>query len=466
MLNYGSTARSLGMGNSFGALGADLSVLSTNPAGIGMYRRSEFSLSPLFSNSTTNSTYMNNKSADDYFKFAFGNIGAVWTSQKDQPENDWKSWSFGISYIKTNDFNARSMARGVNTRNSLTDNFIEGLNGTSYDSLSTLYPFDVDLAWQTFLIDTVAGSGSSYIYQSTIPKNSNKLQTSTTETTGGQGEWDFSLGTNYRDKLYLGITLGLTSIHYQSISSWEENDNTNSINGFSSFKFTETLKTTGAGFTVKLGAIYKPTDEIRLGLAIHSSNESLLSDNYSSTMRTTLDNGQTYSYGSPGSSFDYSVTTPFKVLASAAAIIAKTAAVNFDYDYTNYNQMKMHATDATYDYYFSPINSDIKVKYTGVHTFRLGAELKNGDFRYRAGAEYATSPFKKEYRPTSSYDQSKVTVSTGFGIRHDSFYVDFAIAHTESGSYYRPYSLQSEATNPIFYRRADNRLLTTIGFIF
>ncbi|MFM9057060.1 MAG: hypothetical protein ACKOQY_10325, partial [Bacteroidota bacterium] len=54
MLNYGSTARSLAMGNSFGALGADFSSLSMNPAGIGLYRRSEFSISPVFSNARTN----------------------------------------------------------------------------------------------------------------------------------------------------------------------------------------------------------------------------------------------------------------------------------------------------------------------------------------------------------------------------------------------------------------------------
>ncbi|MBK9317869.1 MAG: hypothetical protein IPM91_02820 [Bacteroidetes bacterium] len=52
MLNYGSTARSLGMGNSFGALGADFSTLAINPAGIALYRKSEFSVSPLFQTGT------------------------------------------------------------------------------------------------------------------------------------------------------------------------------------------------------------------------------------------------------------------------------------------------------------------------------------------------------------------------------------------------------------------------------
>src|SRR5674476_53753 len=39
--NYGSTARSKAMGNAFGAIGGDFSSLSINPAGIGVYLRSE-----------------------------------------------------------------------------------------------------------------------------------------------------------------------------------------------------------------------------------------------------------------------------------------------------------------------------------------------------------------------------------------------------------------------------------------
>lgn len=35
------TARYLGMGGAFGALGGDISVLSNNPAGLGIYRSSE-----------------------------------------------------------------------------------------------------------------------------------------------------------------------------------------------------------------------------------------------------------------------------------------------------------------------------------------------------------------------------------------------------------------------------------------
>ena len=39
------TARYVGMGGAMDALGADISTISTNPAGIGLFRHSHFSLS-------------------------------------------------------------------------------------------------------------------------------------------------------------------------------------------------------------------------------------------------------------------------------------------------------------------------------------------------------------------------------------------------------------------------------------
>ena len=38
------SARSMSMGGAFGALGGDLSTLSQNPAGIGIFRRNEYSV--------------------------------------------------------------------------------------------------------------------------------------------------------------------------------------------------------------------------------------------------------------------------------------------------------------------------------------------------------------------------------------------------------------------------------------
>ena len=41
LIGFGGTARYISMGGAFGAIGADFSTLSTNPAGIGAYMKNE-----------------------------------------------------------------------------------------------------------------------------------------------------------------------------------------------------------------------------------------------------------------------------------------------------------------------------------------------------------------------------------------------------------------------------------------
>ena len=53
----GGTARYMSMGGAFGALGGDLSVLSTNPAGIAVFRTSKFSFTPGMYYNEINSNY-------------------------------------------------------------------------------------------------------------------------------------------------------------------------------------------------------------------------------------------------------------------------------------------------------------------------------------------------------------------------------------------------------------------------
>ena len=53
-LQIGGTARSLGAGNAFGALGAEFGALSLNPAGLGVFRSNEFVVTPSLRLSNTN----------------------------------------------------------------------------------------------------------------------------------------------------------------------------------------------------------------------------------------------------------------------------------------------------------------------------------------------------------------------------------------------------------------------------
>lgn len=56
------TARDIAVGNTMGTIGAEISALSTNPAGIAKFSSTEFSFTPALSINKTTSTYLNNSS--------------------------------------------------------------------------------------------------------------------------------------------------------------------------------------------------------------------------------------------------------------------------------------------------------------------------------------------------------------------------------------------------------------------
>ena len=71
------TARYVGMGGAMEALGADISTISTNPAGIGMFRRSQVSLSAgLVSQANAAKSAYN-----DATNASFDQIGGVWSQR-------------------------------------------------------------------------------------------------------------------------------------------------------------------------------------------------------------------------------------------------------------------------------------------------------------------------------------------------------------------------------------------------
>ena len=73
------TARYAGMGGALGALGTDVSCMANNPAGLGMIRNTEFSVSPALFINFTESDFEGVKYSEDKFVFSFGNIAAVYS---------------------------------------------------------------------------------------------------------------------------------------------------------------------------------------------------------------------------------------------------------------------------------------------------------------------------------------------------------------------------------------------------
>ena len=97
------TARFMGMAGAFGALGADLSTLSQNPAGIGVYRSSDIGFTLDLDCQSSSATSMGLRTSDSQTRFLLNNIGAVFTLRL--ASSSVPNINIGFTYNKHASFN-------------------------------------------------------------------------------------------------------------------------------------------------------------------------------------------------------------------------------------------------------------------------------------------------------------------------------------------------------------------------
>jgi hypothetical protein len=473
------TARYVSMGGAFGALGGDLSCMSNNPAGLGIYRKSELSFSPAIYHSKVNSAYFGNSDQEFKNNFNFGNIGMVlnFPTQRYDTLNGWNSFNFGIGYNRINNFTAKSGFYGMNNQNSYIDYFVQdassanGGRGTNPSNLSSNhYQFGANLAFYTFMINPLSNKDSTH-YASAIPGGGAK-QSFSSITSGASSEIPVSFAGNYSDKLYLGATVGFASINYQQDITFTETatDKTRATNLaygmpiFKDYTYTQSLTTTGSGLNFKFGTIYKAKDWLRLGASIHSPTYYQMNNANNAQMVSNFEGEKSHAKSSPNNSFAYQINTPMRLAGSLAFIIGKLGLISADIEYVDYAEMNMSSiTDPFYD-----TNLLIQTTYTSTTNIKLGTEWRYNEFSFRGGLAYLGSPFKSQQNsviPFNGTINSKTAISFGAGIRERDYFIDFGYVLTVSPTVYVPYTLSADSPVSTMNLTSQNYVLT-IGFKF
>lgn len=449
------TARSMGIGGALGALGGDFTSLSINPAGIGVYRRSEVTFTPSLKMNNTQGTYLSTQMDDNSTRFTINNLGIVATSaQRGQryERSSWKSTSFGFGINRLADFSHNYTYGGRMAINPFDNSSSSGAEVFSIDA--NRYPDDVNnsnasgtpayMGYQSFLLDT---AGGKYI---PVTFNTNAVdQQRTVIQKGGISEMAISLGGNYEEKLMLGATLGVPVVRYKREIIYTEKDASgNNNNDFESFEYSETLTTRGSGINLKLGAIYKPVDAIRIGAAIHTPTLMNLKDEFNKSLTASTENlKNTLGFGgssttrvdAPTNTYQYSLVTPWRGVISAAGILGKYGFISIDYEYVNYASARFYFEDADRSWQ-NDINSAIKNSYKGASNLRAGLEGRLDKVSLRVGFGYYGSPYK-----TSAVNGDRIELSAGVGFRTDSWFVDLGFVNSQSKMQEQPYTLDPSA---------------------
>lgn len=456
------TARYASMGGAFGALGADISVLSVNPAGMGRYKSDVLTGTLNLGGGNTSSVLNGNENITNSENFVLNNLGIIGVAKTrvDNP-SPWRKVQFGFAYNRLAEFNDKYTIKG---NNDASYSYVLADRGYGLDP-DQLYAYDYhygSLAFENYLIDHVLDSGQHYYTTQMYDIDGAGItHEHTVETSGRIGESAFSIAGNYADKIYVGATVGVNRIRFKRSRTQFESSNTDSLM-IDNFTFTENLTTSGRGVNAKLGIIVLPQSWLRLGLALHTpTNYYYMRDDWNNEITTNFKDNISYAEESITSSFIYKMRTPGRVIGSAAFVAKKLGLFSVDCEYIDYGNALLRRHKLANDSYdFSFENSTADLIYQPSLNIRLGAEYKiTNQFMGRIGYAVNGQALKKEFREQAT---PRTKYSAGIGFRSEQFFIDIAVVHTQQKENYYLYDPQL-IENTVQTKKWTNALLT-IGY--
>lgn len=486
-LRYGwttpsGTARQLAVGGAMTSLGGDISATFVNPAGLGFYKTGDFVISPGFRNWRNKADYYGRTESDQKGSLTFGTTGIVLGTGETYNQRKKGGMAFSLALNRTASFGNDLLYRGQNNQNSYSQKYLEQIrNDRNPNSVASNYPFGASLAFNTYWIDTIAGgSPGNFSFQSRAPIG-NLLQENVITQQGGITELALAFAGNSHDKFYYGFTLGVPFLNYERTTRFTEADASSDVNNkFDFAQLDETLRTNGSGINLKLGAIYKPAEYWRLGLAFHTPSFMRLTDRYNASITTNTENYQgelTQSSGlftnNQDAEFRYWHFTPWRAMAGLSYVLREVEDVRkqkgfltADIEYVNYRSASF-TTDPEGDQsqetkdYLKSLNQAIDDAYKGAFNFRVGGELKFTTIMTRLGMAYLGNPYKNLGQDEKGH---RFQLSGGLGYRHKGVFVDLTYVHTMGRDVHFAYRLENTPFRGAALRQTGGNVLLTLGF--
>lgn len=494
------TARFVGMGGAMGALGGDISTIATNPAGIGIYRSNDATVSFGFSSIGTESKYGGNTFNSDKNRWQLDNAGFV-LSNKIGNQTVLRYVNFGFNYHRAKSFNKMTLMEGLINLTPDGDVVSQTYQMASQAGRMLDYGCNIDdvsangnvfdnnnvgwlaaLGWEGYLYNPILSDrGHITGFGAYLPQPYSKAKS---RETGGVDQYDFNISFNFNDRVYLGMTVGAYDLNYTKSFLYSEDYGTNEYYDLDSW-----TRIDGTGFDVKFGAIIRPveTSPLRIGLAIHTptfykltlaTNVLLKSGIYGENTEgetefyeTTVDS---YDFlNNKDMSYDYELRTPWKYNLSLGYTVGKSLALGAEYEYQDYSSSRLYYPEGDEMGYE---NSTIKEMLKGVSTFRIGAEYKViPEFALRAGYNYSSAAYKDgAYKdlPLNSVmtdtdyanAKSKSNYTLGIGYRGSMLYADLAYQYSAYKSDF--YAFDDEYLNKTEVTNTRSQVIFTLGMRF
>lgn len=459
------TARYVGMGGAMEALGADISVINSNPAGIGLFRRSSGSVSfGLVSQDGASSFKYGNKT-----NASFDQAGFVYSMR----DGRRTFINFGFNYHKSKNFDyILNAASGLNGASQHKLSYMKALaNENNLDKTSSgwrgkfAYTSQLDNLYYNTLMMT---SSDGFFYNDASRYEFGRAET------GYIGEYDFNTSVNVNDRVYLGITIGIHDVHYTGHSLYNEalvNLNNQTVGDIT---VNDERRITGTGYNASFGIIFRPVDAspFRIGLSVTTPTwYDLKTSNYTYLINNTKADGGgklqgDYPNYTTGESYEFKLFTPWKFGVSLGHTVGNYLALGASYEYADYSRLDTRVNDGydvdywgdVYEHSSSdePMNRHTRETLKAVSTLKIGAEAKMmPNLAVRAGYNYVSPMFKKEgykdgnidsygsnYSSATDYTNweatNRYTVGVGYTLGKMSF--DLAYQYAQTNGKFHPFA--------------------------
>ncbi len=452
------SSRMQGLGGSQSVLGADLSSIAGNAAGLGFYSRSEVGLNLAYLSANTQANYLDQSTTSDNNMIHLPNFGVV-ISGEYLSSSSWRG-AFGIGYSRQVVLSQPLSVQGTNNRSSYLDYLIQkagdkGATGASLDDEYDSYYNTADsreaAAYQSYLINPNAQTGGAPFerYLPNLPTE----QTGYADNSGSVAQWDISYGAAYQDRFYVGLGVHFSKLNTTMTQRWEERFPSN--NFVAGWGLEEQLNTSGSGIAVSLGAIYKVKPNLRVALNIQTPTYyDQLVEQYAGKLTPQISSipvtGGYITRVKPvkltPNEFTYQLATPFRVSGGMAYFFGKRGLLSADVELINYSGMYISSAELspyTNQQFKDKYNTQMSRNFQTALNLKVGAEFRvTSAWTLRGGVASYGNGFSSTY---DSIDRSQFQVSGGLGYRSATYYVDLAIVQRTAKDAYTPYTIKNAA---------------------
>lgn len=412
--NKQGTARTMAMKNAFGALGGDLSAISINPASGAIFMESTAAFTLGYNQKDFTSDFYDNQVQNSNNNLNLSQVGGLLVFDNNTQEDGLNKVAIALNYGVLNNFN------------------------NSWVASSPLFP-------------------ATYTDYPNV-----EFQKYKNITSGKQAELNFSIAAQFNNVLYFGASLNAFSIDYIEDSKREEiayDNEGNYVDSFESFW----QEVQGDGLSLGLGAIFKITQDLRLGLSyispvwyeIHEENnmfEEYTDDAYGYYDVFYSNDPPAYgNYINKFQSYDYALRTPSKLTGSIAYVFGKHGLISADVTRKNYKGINLNPNIIQTNEYIDDI---LRASYK----LNFGTEWRIDHVSIRGGYSYEQSPY------INAINSDNLTgISFGLGYDFGKFAIDITYDYTEQTDYYNFYP-DIDIINGSELTKNYDKVLATIAF--